>query len=218
MKRFSIVCSGKAPIAGEVEKFCDIVRRLKMDTGLEVWASLGLLDAVALTKLKEAGVSRYHCNLETASSHFPSLCSTHTTADKLSTLRAAKKSGLDVCSGGIIGMGETPKQRIEFAFELKRLGVRSIPVNILCPIEGTPLADMPSLGEEEILRSFAVLRFVLPTAVLRFAGGRRLLSETSVRKAMRIGVNASIVGDMLTTLGCNIETDKQMIKSEGYEL
>lgn len=218
VKRFSIVCSGKAPSADEVEKICTIVRRLKTDTGLEVCASLGLLDCKALSKLKEAGVSRYHCNLETASSHFPSLCSTHTTADKLSTLRAARESGLEVCSGGIIGMGETPKQRIELAFELKSLGIQSIPLNILCPIAGTPLMDMPPLGEEEILRTLAVFRFVLPMAALRFAGGRRQLSETSVRKAMRLGANAAIVGDMLTTLGSNIETDKQMIKSEGYEL
>lgn len=218
VKRFSIVCSGKAPTESEVEKICDIVRHLKKDTGLQICASLGLLDVEALMKLKDAGVSRYHCNLETASSYFPTLCSTHTTSDKLSTLCAAKECGLDVCSGGIIGMGESAKLRIELAFELKSMGVSSIPVNILNPIASTPLATVPPLEEDEILRTFAVFRFILPTAALRFAGGRRLLSKATVQKAMRLGVNAAIVGDMLTTLGCDIEADKQMIKSESYEL
>ena len=130
----------------------------------------------------------------------------------------AKEIGLEICSGGIIGMGESANQRIELAFELKNAEVDSVPINILNPIKGTPLQDTKPLEDEDILRTFAVFRFILPDVQLRFAGGRRALKKEVVGKAMEIAVNSAIVGDMLTTLGNDVEEYKRMIKSKGYEL
>lgn len=212
IRRFSLVTSGRTVTDRDLEKFCDIYRHLQEDTDLYLCASMGLLSKEQLKKLREAGVKRYHCNMETSSSFFPTLCTTHTPEDKKKTLRAARELGMDVCSGGIIGMGEDMEQRLDFAFELAELDVDSVPLNILDPIPGTPLEDVPLISEEEIVRTGAMFRLILPQKSIRFAGGRLRLSHNTMLRMLTGGVNGVLMGDMLTTVSNTIAQDRVLFK------
>lgn len=215
--RFSLVTSGKAVSTADMKRFCDVFRLLAKETDLYLCASMGLIGPEQMQMLADAGVKRYHCNMETASTYFPSLCSTHTPADKRATIKAAREAGLDVCSGGIIGMGETMEQRIDFAFELADLDVDSVPLNILNPIPGTPLADTPLISEEDIIRTGAVFRFILPDKAIRFAGGRLRLSRESMMRMLRGGINGALMGDMLTTVSNQIDDDRKLFADAGLD-
>lgn len=214
--RFSLVTSGRKLSGKDLATVCDYYRELKKDGGLELCASMGLLNREELQQLFDAGVTRYHCNLEAAPSFFRTLCSTHTVEDKIQTILTARKIGFEICSGGIIGMGETRRQRIELALELLRINPHSIPINILCPIPGTPLENQLPLSEEEILNTISIFRFIHPTKIIRFAGGRAKMSREAQMKSLKIGMNGGIMGDMLTTIGSKVEEDKQLIQESGY--
>ena len=211
IKRLSLVTSGRSVRGDDLDYFCNLYRHMGRETGLQLCASMGLLKREELQKLKEAGVKRYHW------SYFPELCTTHTSEQKKATIRMAQEVGLEICSGGIIGMGETMRQRIELAFELKELGVCSVPMNILSPIPGTPLEHIAPIGDEDILVTIALFRFVLPHAFIRFAGGRARLSRETQRQALLAGVNGLLMGDMLTTLGSGVDDDKALIQATGYD-
>ncbi len=217
IKRFSLVTSGKRVSKNEIDEICKIVKVLKETGKIIPCVSLGLIDEEDMNKLAAVGVTRYHCNMESSPSYFKELCTTHTQEEKIKTLKAAAKAGLSLCSGGIIGMGETMDDRIELALLLRDLNVKSIPINFLNPIKGTPLQDAKPLTEEEILTTIAIFRLINPTAFLRFAGGRALISKEIQEKALYIGINAAIMGDMLTTLGNSAKNDIAIFKSAGYE-
>lgn len=216
IRRFSLVTSGRSLSAESLEEFCRQFRRLSEDTGLYLCASMGLLSREQMAALKEAGVKRYHCNMETSRKHFKTLCSTHSPEDKLQTIRYARELGMTVCSGGIIGMGESPADRLDFAFELAEINPDSVPVNILNPIPGTPLASTPLISEEEIIRTAAIFRFILPRQSIRFAGGRMRLSEESMLRMMRGGVNGVLMGDMLTTVSNRISDDRRLFRKADW--
>jgi len=159
----------------------------------------------------------YHSNIETSKRYFPKICTTHTWEDKLEEIRLAKEAGLTVCSGGIIGMGETFADRVDMALSLAKLEITSIPINALMPVAGTPLEDLPHLTEDEILRTIAMFRYINPTAYIRMAAGRGYFPDGG-KKIFQSGANATITGDMLTTVGNNTAQDKEMLTSMGFEI
>ncbi len=215
--RFSLVASGRSVKGAALDQMCKILKDVAEKDGISTCASMGLLSEAELQKLWDSGVHRYHCNLETAPSFFGQLCTTHTIEDKLRTIRAARKIGFEVCSGGIIGMGETRRQRMELAITLRQVEPHSIPVNILSPIPGTPLENVEPISEDEILLTLALFRFAHPKVQIRFAGGRSRLSRETLLKALKIAVNGGVVGDLLTTIGSTIAEDKKLVSEAGYE-
>ncbi|MDE6010391.1 MAG: biotin synthase BioB [Muribaculaceae bacterium] len=217
IRRFSLVTSGKNVGPKDMEVFCEQFRHLSEDTGLYLCASMGLIGREEMQRLADAGVKRYHCNMETSEKVFRTLCSTHTPADKRRTIAYAREAGMEICSGGIIGMGETMADRIDFAFELADINPDSVPINILNPIPGTPLQDTPLISEEEIIRTAALFRFILPRQSIRFAGGRMRLSEESMARMLRGGVNGVLMGDMLTTVSHMIADDRRLFARTGWE-
>ncbi len=196
---------------------CQAVRRIRRETDLSVCVSFGLLAKEQFQRLREAGVSRVHNNLETSRRNFPNVCTTHTFEDKINAIQAAKEAGLSVCSGGIMGLGETLEDRIEMALTLRELGVKSVPVNFLNPIPKTPMERNERITEEEARRIVAVYRFLLPEAAIRLAGGRGLLADKG-RGCFQSGANAAISGDMLTTAGITVQTDLEILRELGYEV
>lgn len=215
--RYSIVTSGRKLSDREVDQVCESIRAIREQVGIEVCVSFGLLGEEAFRKLKEAGASRVHCNLESSRRYFPQVCTTHTYDEKIETMKAARRAGLSVCSGGIIGLGETMEDRIDMVLTARELGVKSVPVNLLNPIPGTPYEHNPILSEDELRRVAAIFRFLIPDGNIRLAGGRGLLADKGAR-CFRSGANAAISGDMLTTAGITVQTDVAMLEELGYRV
>jgi len=217
-RRFSIVTSGKALTTSELEKVVQIIRLLKEKTKLCLCASLGMLAEERAHQLKEAGLSCYHHNLETAPSFFPQICTTHHYEEDLDTLRCAKGAGLEVCSGGIFGLGESPAQRVELAYTLKEMGVDSVALNFLNPIPGTPLEGAATLAPLKILRSVALFRFLLPDKDIRICGGREVGLRDLHPLVIWAGANGIMIGHYLTTKGRDHHADLRMIQDLGMEV
>lgn len=215
--RYSIVTSGRKLSDREVDQVCESIRAIREQVGIEVCVSFGLLGEEAFRKLKEAGASRVHCNLESSRRYFPQVCTTHTYDEKTETMKAARRAGLSVCSGGIIGLGETMEDRIDMVLTARELGVKSVPVNLLNPIPGTPYEHNPVLTEDELRRVVAIFRFLIPNGNIRLAGGRGLLEDKGAR-CFCSGANAAISGDMLTTAGITVERDLEMLRKLGYQV
>ena len=212
--RFSIVTSGRALSGKSFERAIETYKILHARLKLELCASHGILSGEQLQRLRAAGVKRYHHNLETSRRFFPHICTTHTYDERIQTIKLAQAAGLEVCSGGIIGMGETWQDRIDLAFELVALEIKSIPINILTPIKGTPLENLPRLKPEDILRTIAIFRYINPTANVRFAAGRKFLPDRGA-SAFLHGASAAITGNMLTTPNNNIEADLKLLSELG---
>lgn len=213
--RYSLVTAGREVSGEDIELFAAMYGQLGHESELYFCASMGFLTREKAESLVEAGVRRYHCNLETCRSFFPSICTSHTWEDKVETIKIARAVGMDICSGGIIGLGESFEQRLELAFELRELEVLSIPLNILTPIPGTPLGKLSTLSLGEVLTCIAMFRFINPQAVVRLAGGRAQLGDDQYR-CFQAGANGAIVGNYLTTTGNSIVEDLQMIESLGF--
>lgn len=214
VNRFSIVTSGRALSGKDFDRAIDAYELMRDKLTIDLCASHGILNAEQFKRLHNAGVTSYHHNIETSRRFFPQICTTHTYDDRINTIKLAQAEGFCVCSGGIIGMGETWQDRFDMAIELFELGIESIPINALMPVKGTPFENREQLGAEEILRTIAMFRYVNPTANIRLAAGRKLLPDNGA-SALLNGASASITGNMLTTSGTTIKEDMEMLKSLG---
>ena len=213
--RYSIVTSGKKLNEKEIDYMCNISENILSTLDVKVCASFGLLTEEEFIKVKKSGIVRIHNNLETSRRNFPNVCTTHTYDDKITAIKNAQKAGLEVCSGGIMGLGETYEDRIDMALDIRDLGVKSVPINMLNAIEGTPFEKNERLTDDDMRRIVAIYRFILPYAAIRLAGGRGLLSDKG-KACFKSGANAAISGDMLTTTGITINDDIKMITELGY--
>jgi len=210
-KRFGIVTSGQSLNMEEVRYVAAVVKEIRDKLDIEVCASLGCLDYDQLVLLKKAGLSRYHHNIETSREYFPKIVSTHTFDDRILTIRNAVKAGLFTCSGGIIGMGESRKDRANMALTLKELNVDSVPINILMPLAGTPLAEIIPITMSEVLKTIAVFRILMPDKTIKIAAGRESFLKDFQGMAFMSGANGMLIGGYLTQRGRSVKEDKNMI-------
>jgi len=217
--RFGIVTSGPAVEDGaDFERICEAVRAVAALGTLRVCASLGTLTPDRARRLKAAGLSRYHHNLETSKKLYPRICTTQDYGAKLDTLRAARDAGLEICAGGLFGLGETWDDRIEMAMALREIGVSSVPINFLLPVPGTPLEDQQTLTPAEALRIVALYRFIFPRAAVKVCGGREAVLADRQPDMFRAGANGAIIGDYLTTPGRPPTDDLEMAAALGLRV
>lgn len=212
--RFCIVTSGRAPQGKDFEKILEMVRAVSSIEGLHCCASLGLLTEEQIEQIKEAGVERFNHNINTSANYHKNICTTHTFGDRVNTVKMIQKHGIEACCGVIIGMGESREDRVDMALSLKELNPKTVPINFLNPIKGTPLEGYEDkIDEEEILKTICIFRIVLPKALLRYAGGRTTrLSDFNQKLGIIAGINSILVGNYLTTCGSKADEDEKMLK------
>ncbi len=217
--RFAIVTSGRGPSKADMPVMCEMIKEINK-LGLKSCASLGLLDEEKALQFKEAGLVRYHHNINTSRSYHPSITTTHTFEDRINTINHIKNAGIEICSGVIIGMGESVEQRVEMALNLAEIKPDSIPVNFLTPIKGTPFENYgDKIDEEGILRTLSIIKIANPDSVVRFAGGRNLrLSKKNMEIALDNAVNGILIGNYLTTIGIEPKDDIETLKKLGKKL
>lgn len=213
--RFCIVTSGRVPTGSDFEKILEMIKEVASIDGIHCCASLGLLSEEQVKQIKEAGVERYNHNINTSEHYHNHICTTHNFEDRVNTVKMVKKYGMEACCGVIIGMGESREDRIEMALSLRQLNPKTVPINFLNPIKGTPLEDYEDkISEEEILKTICIFRLALPKSLLRYAGGRTTrLSKYNQKLGIIAGINSLLVGNYLTTTGSKSEEDKEMLKS-----
>ena len=212
---YCLVAAWREPTPNDFEKVCKIITKVNDNVGISIECSLGFLTIPQATKLKELGVKRYSHNLETAKSKFSEICTTHTYEDRLKTLEIAREAGLELCTGGIIGLGETREQRLELTLELARIYPEEITINILVPVPGTPLELQTELPNSEIVRMFSVIRFLLPESVIKISGGRETNLSDSGEELLQSGANGIITAGYLTMGGNEAKKDREMIEKIG---
>jgi len=214
---FGIVYSGRTVSEEELTRLLDLIKQIRNEFGLGVCASLGVITAEQAHRLVQAGLSGYNHNLETSEKHFGRIVTTHKYADRVRTIQVAQKAGLRVCAGGIFGIGESDDDRVQMALELRRLGVDTVPMNFLHPIEGTPLGNATTLEAREILRVIALYRFILPQTNLKIAGGRVLNLRDLQSWMFYAGANGILSGNYLTTTGRAVKEDRKMLTDLGLQ-
>ncbi|MFL6490749.1 MAG: biotin synthase BioB [Nitrososphaera sp.] len=214
---FCLVCAYRGPPKRDFQQICEAIKEIRSKVNIEVNVSLGFVTLSMARRLKKLGVKRYNHNLEAAESYFSKICSTHLFTDRVNTAKIVKKAGLELCSGGIIGMGENPRQRLELAFSLSSLSPEEVPVNILMGREGTPLGSFKPIGPVEIIKTIAVWRFIMPKTILKIAGGREVHLKNQDKLALKAGANGIITGGYLTTGGNAVNEDIAMIKEIGLK-
>jgi biotin synthase len=214
---FCLVCAYRSPPEADFQQICDTIASIRSEVDMEVNVSLGFMTPERARKLKELGVKRYNHNLEASESYFSKICNTHDFADRVNTARIVKQAGLELCSGGIIGMGESQKQRIELAFSLASLRPEEVPINILIGREGTPMGGFEPIDPLEAIKTIAVWRFIMPKTILKIAGGREVHLKEKERLALKAGANGIITGGYLTTGGNAPNKDIAMIKEIGLK-
>lgn len=217
--RVAIVTSGKSPDESDFDTMLEMIKAMNAQ-GIKTCASIGILSDEQAKQLAEAGLVRFHHNINTCKSYHPQICTTHTYEDRINTVNLVKKYGMELCCGVIIGMGETVEQRIEMAMELREINPDSIPVNILTPIPNTPFEGyIDKIDEENVLRTLAVFKIACPNASIRIAGGKKArLSNETIEKAFRYCADSTIVGNYLTTTGFTPQEDAELIKKIGRKL
>ena len=214
---YCLVAAWREPSDTDFQKICEIINEINEKVGISLECSLGFLTTEQAKTLKKLGVKRYNHNLETARSKFPEICTTHTYQDRIETLKIARKAGLELCTGGIIGLGETREQRLELIQELAKINPEEVTVNMLIPVPGTPLELQKPLPLEEIFRTFAVLRFLLPKSIIKISGGREVNLNDDGEALLLSGANGIISSGYLTMEGNEMEKDLKMIKKINLE-